>query len=144
MMKQRMLLLIADKQNIVEKLELLRDQNQGRVIGDLKEKQLLQIIESILKYRQSVKVEKENVDLNLAKWSQVSQKMKTYFEKTENEVIDLYRFFQKQEQELEEYRDQHAEYKGLPSDVSVAKVRLAQAHENLIKKREQFESILNQ
>ena len=67
MMKQRMLLLIADKQNIVEKLELLRDQNQGRVIGDLKEKQLLQIIESILKYRQSVKVEKENVDLNLAK-----------------------------------------------------------------------------
>ena len=67
MMKQRMLLLIADKQNIIEKLELLRDQNQGRVIGDLKEKQLLQIIESILKYRQSVKVEKENVDLNLAK-----------------------------------------------------------------------------
>ena len=67
MMKQKMLLLIADKQNIVEKLELLRDQNQGRVIGDLKEKQLLQIIESILKYRQSVKVEKENVDLNLAK-----------------------------------------------------------------------------
>lgn len=57
--KQRILLMIAEKQQMIEKLTQVFTEKDGRSMGDLREKELLQALESVSKYREKLKITKQ-------------------------------------------------------------------------------------
>ena len=60
--KQRILLLIAEKTQMIKKLKKLCSEKEGRNLGDLKEKELCQLLQSVQHLRQKIAIDKQNLD----------------------------------------------------------------------------------
>jgi hypothetical protein len=138
--KQRILLLIAEKEQIISKLHKMLAEKDGRNLGDLKEKELVSLLKSVHDYRQKVKLEKQSLDKQLLTLNDITDEDRQVFCQTEQN--DLFKQYLKSEDVLESYREKCSQYKGLPADVRLAKIRVAQAQEALIKKIEKLNKIL--
>jgi len=149
--KQRILLLISENQQIISKLKELCDEQDGRVMGDLKEKELLQLLDSLTDIKQQIKIEKQQIDRQLVDAKLVTKHDKENCRLMENQIMgksqenqnsSLFNTYLASENDLEEYKDKVAKFKGLPSNVRLAKIKVAQAQEQLIQKKEQLNKVL--
>ena len=92
--------------------------NTEREFGELREKELLELIEATQKYRQEVVKEK----LILSKQSLLIQAPPKDIDPfLSAEINDLFKEYVQSTAELEEYRDDLSRFMGLPSDVNSAK-----------------------
>ncbi|CAI2379028.1 unnamed protein product [Moneuplotes crassus] len=131
--KKRLLLLIAEKEQIIENLKKLipKMDNTSRI----SKKDLEKIVKESKLYAKR----------HLKGTKRITSNDKSTVESIEAEIFEengLYQKYQSSQEDLEVYKEKCSQYRGLPPQVKLAQIKVAQAQECLIKKQEDLERIL--
>mmetsp|Transcript_6632 Transcript_6632/g.5736 ORF Transcript_6632/g.5736 Transcript_6632/m.5736 type:complete len:138 (+) Transcript_6632:416-829(+) len=131
--KQRMLLLIAEKEQMIHGLSTVIPKMETK--SEMAKKD----------YHQGFKNIKFQNDKGILLSKPISESDRSTVKNFETEIMGengLFEIFQKSETELEAFREKCTEFKGLPSNIKLAQIKVAQAHEELIQKQEKLNRIL--